>query len=182
MNGNGNMAFDWSWIVALLIIAGIFGNGFGFGGGNAGITETFLDNRLMARDVFSTNDNVLTSACQTQRDVLEAKYDNQLSNCGLSKDILQNRYDNALQTQTLSAQMNECCCSTKELIIQENQKTRDLIQSNYIDGLRTALSDAKAEISNYNQSSAILNQLGRFHAYPSCACGMGCTTYSQNLI
>ena len=35
MNGNGSMAFDWSWIVALLIIAGIFGNGFGFGGGNA---------------------------------------------------------------------------------------------------------------------------------------------------
>ena len=182
MNGNGSMAFDWSWIVALLIIAGIFGNGFGFGGGNAGITETFLDNRLMARDVFNTNDNVLTSACQTQRDVLDSKYASQVSDCNLSKEIMQNRYDNALQTQTLSAQMAECCCNTQKTIIEENQKTRDLIQNNYIDGLRTALSDAKAEISNYNQSSAILNQLGRFHAYPSCGCGMGCTTYSQNLI
>ena len=181
MNGNGNMAFDWSWIVALLIIAGIFGNGFGFGG-NSGLTETYLDNRLMARDVFNTNDNVLTSACQTQRDVLDSKYSSQVSDCNLSKEIMQNRYDNALQTQTLSAQMNECCCATKQLIMDENQKTRDLIQSNYIDGLRTALSDAKAEISNYNQSSAILNQLGRFHAYPSCACGTGCTTYTQNLI
>lgn len=185
MNGNNatDFGFGGIWgVIMLLIVAGLFGNGFGIGGGNAGITETFLDNRLMARDVFSTNDNVLTSACQTQRDVLEAKYDNQVSNCGLSKEILQNRYDNALQTQTLSAQMNECCCATKQLIMDENQKTRDLIQSNYIDGLRTALSDAKAEISNYNQSSAILNQLGRFHAYPSCACGIGCTTYSQNLI
>ena len=110
MNGNGNMAFDWSWIVALLIIAGVLGNGgFGFGGGNSGITETFLDNRLMARDVFNTNDNVLTSACQVQRDVLDSKYANQVSDCNLSNEIIKNRYDNALQTQTLSAQMNECC-------------------------------------------------------------------------
>ena len=72
--------------------------------------------------------------------------------------------------------------ATKQLIIEENQKTRDLIQNNYIEGLRTALSDAKAEISNRDQTSAILNQLGRFHIYPSCGCGMGCTTYSQNLI
>lgn len=182
MNGNGSMAFDWSWIVALLIIAGIFGNGFGFGGGNAGITETFLDNRLMARDVFNTNDNVLTSACQTQRDVLDSKYANQVSDCNLSKEIMQNRYDNALQTQTLSAQMAECCCNTQKTIIEENQKTRDLIQNNYIEGLRTALSDAKAEISNRDQTSAILNTMGRWHGYPSCGCGMGCTTYSQNLI
>lgn len=183
MNGNGSMAFDWSWIVALLIIAGIFGNGFGFGGGNAaGVSEEFLDNRLMARDVFNTNDNVLTSACQTQRDVLDSKYANQVSDCNLSKEIMQNRYDNSLQTQTLSAQMNECCCATKQLIIEENQKTRDLIQNNYIEGLRTALSDAKAEISNRDQTSAILNTMGRWHGYPSCGCGIGCTTYSQNLI
>lgn len=184
MNGNNtDFGFGGIWgVIMLLIVAGLFGNGFGFGGGNAGITETFLDNRLMARDVFNTNDNVLTSACQTQRDVLDSKYASQVSDCNLSKEIMQNRYDNALQTQTLSAQMAECCCNTQKTIIEENQKTRDLIQNNYIDGLRTALSDAKAEISNYNQSSAILNQLGRFHAYPSCGCGMGCTTYSQNLI
>lgn len=73
--------------------------------------------------------------------------------------------------------------ATKELIIQENQKTRDLIQANYIEGLRTALSDAKAEISNRDQSSYILNTMGRWHGYPSCGCGVGtCSTYAQNLI
>ncbi len=183
MNGNGSMAFDWSWIVALLIIAGIFGNGFGFGGGNAvGVSEEFLDNRLMARDTFNVNTNLLDTKYALGTEILNNRYQAQLGDCGLSKDIMQNRYDNALQTQTISAQMNECCCQTKELIIQENQKTRDLIQANYIEGLRTALSDAKAEISNRDQSSYILNQLGRFHAYPSCGCGTGCTTYSQNLI
>ena len=184
MNGNStDFGFGGIWgVIMLLIVAGLFGNGFGLGGGNSGITETFLDNRLMARDVFNTNDNVLTSSCQVQRDVLDSKYASQVSDCNLSKEIMQNRYDNALQTQTISAQMAECCCNTQKTIIEENQKTRDLIQNNYIDGLRTALSDAKAEISNYNQSTAILNQLGRFHAYPSCGCGMGCTTYTQNLI
>lgn len=183
MNGNGNMAFDWSWIVALLIIAGIFGNGFGFGGVNAaGISEEFLDNRLMARDTFNVNTNLLDTKYALGTEILNNRYQAQLGDCGLSKEILQNRYDNALQTQTLSAQMNDCCCATKQLIIEENQKTRDLIQNNYIEGLRTALSDAKTEISNRDQTSAILNQLGRFHTYPSCGCGMGCTTYTQNLI
>lgn len=184
MNGNNaDFGFGGIWgVIMLLIVAGLFGNGFGFGGGNAGITETFLDNRLMARDVFNTNDNVLTSACQTQRDVLDSKYASQVSDCNLSKEIMQNRYDNALQTQTLSAQMAECCCNTQKTIIEENQKTRDLIQNNYIEGLRTALSDAKAEISNRDQTSSILNTMGRWHGYPSCGCGMGCTTYSQNLI
>ena len=183
MNGNGSMAFDWSWIVALLIIAGIFGNGFGFGGGNAaGVSEEFLDNRLMARDIFNVNTNLLDTKYALGTEILNNRYQAQLGDCGLSKEIMQNRYDNALQTQNLSAQMNDCCCATKQLIIEENQKTRDLIQNNYIEGLRTALSDAKAEISNRDQTSAILNQLGRFHIYPSCGCGMGCTTYSQNLI
>ncbi len=184
MNGNNaDFGFGGIWgVIMLLIVAGLFGNGFGFGGGNAGITETFLDNRLMARDVFNTNDNVLTSACQTQRDVLDSKYASQVSDCNLSKEIMQNRYDNALQTQTLSAQMAECCCNTQKTIIEENQKTRDLIQNNYIEGLRTALSDAKAEISNRDQTSSILNTMGRWHGYPSCSCGIGCTTYSQNLI
>ena len=52
----------------------------------------------------------------------------------------------------------------------------------YLNKTAELVSDAKAEISNRNQTSAILNQLGRFHTYPSCGCGMGCTTYSQNLI
>lgn len=111
MNGNNanDFGFGGIWgVIMLLIVAGLFGNGFGFGG-NSGVTETYLDNRLMARDVFNTNDNVLTTGCQTQRDVLDSKYSSQVSDCNLSKEIMQNRYDNALQTQTLSAQMNECC-------------------------------------------------------------------------
>lgn len=41
--------------------------------------------------------------------VLENRFNCSQNACATQKEILQNRYDNALQTQTLSAQMAECC-------------------------------------------------------------------------
>lgn len=193
MNGNGNMAFDWSWIVALLIIAGIFGNGFGGFGGNGAITEEYIANQFTQRDLYNNNTNILDSKYALGTEILENRFNCAQNACNTQKEVLQNRYDNALAVagldkdillgqQTILANQAQCCCDLKTTIHSEAEATRALIQNNYIDGLRTALSDAKAEISNYNQSTALLNQLGRFHAYPSCGCGMGCTTYSQNLI
>lgn len=193
MNGNGNMAFDWSWIVALLIIAGIFGNGFGGFGGNGAITEEYIANQFTQRDLYNNNTNILDSKYALGTEILENRFNCSQNACNTQKEVLQNRYDNALAVagldkdillgqQTILANQAQCCCDLKTAIHSEGEATRDLIQNNYIEGLRTALSDAKAEISNYNQSTALLSQLGRFHAYPSCGCGMGCTTYSQNLI
>ena len=68
--------------------------------------------------------------------------------------------------------------------ISENQITRDLIQANYVDGLRTALSDAKTQISNQAQTSYILGQIGQYYTHPSvnpntcynnCGCNNGCS-------
>lgn len=193
MNGNGNMAFDWSWIVALLIIAGIFGNGFGGFGGNGAITEEYIANQFTQRDLYNNNTNILDTKYALGTEILENRFNCSQNACNTQKEVLQNRYDNALAIagldkdillgqQTILANQAQCCCDLKTAIHSEGEATRDLIQNNYIEGLRTALSDAKAEISNYNQSTALLSQLGRFHAYPSCGCGMGCTTYSQNLI
>jgi hypothetical protein len=112
MNGNNtDFGFGGIWgVIMLLIVAGLFGNGFGLGGGNAaGVSEEFLDNRLMARDTFNVNTNLLDTKYALGTEILNNRYQAQLGDCGLSKEILQNRYDNALQTQTLSAQMNECC-------------------------------------------------------------------------
>ena len=112
MNGNNtDFGFGGIWgVIMLLIVAGLFGNGFGFGGGNAaGVSEEFLDNRLMARDTFNVNTNLLDAKYALGTEILNNRYQAQLGDCGLSKEIMQNRYDNALQTQNLSAQMNECC-------------------------------------------------------------------------
>ncbi len=114
MNGTNGGFFSgdgFAAVIMLLIVAGVLGNGgFGFGGGNvAGISEEFLDNRLMARDTFNVNTNLLDTKYALGTEILNNRYQAQLGDCGLSKEILQNRYDNSLQTQTLSAQMNDCC-------------------------------------------------------------------------
>lgn len=110
---------NWIWIIGLLIVAGIFGGGFGWGNNRNNASEVNIDTRFLERDIFNTNQNVSTTGCQTQRDVLESRYTTQLGLqqlqasqqnccCDTQKEILQNRYDNALQTQTLSSQMAQC--------------------------------------------------------------------------
>ena len=195
MNGNStDFGFGGIWgIIMLLIVAGLFGNGFGGFGGNGAITEEYIANQFTQRDLYNNNTNILDSKYALGTEILENRFNCSQNACNTQKEVLQNRYDNALAIagldkdillgqQTILANQAQCCCDLKTAIHSEGEATRDLIQNNYIEGLRTALSDAKAEISNYNQSTALLSQLGRFHAYPSCGCGMGCTTYSQNLI
>lgn len=195
MNENStDFGFGGIWgIIMLLIVAGLFGNGFGGFGGNGGVTEEYIANQFTQRDLYNNNTNILDSKYALGTEILENRFNCSQNACNTQKEVLQNRYDNALAVagldkdillgqQTILANQAQCCCELKTAIHSEGEATRDLIQNNYIEGLRTALSDAKAEISNYNQSTALLSQLGRFHAYPSCGCGMGCTTYSQNLI
>lgn len=75
---------------------------------------------------------------QVERDVLTG-------NCATQKEVLENRYANQLSFNQLG----------------------DLIQSQYLDELRTKLSDAKSQISNMEQNQYILGQLGNFYSKPS---------------
>lgn len=122
---DGMWGGEWFWII--IILFAFWGNGFG--NINNGL-ETDIDTRFLERDIFNTNQNVSTTACQTQRDVLDSKYglstevlENRFNcsqnACATQKEILQNRYDNALQTQTLSSQMAECCLTKVKATIKE---------------------------------------------------------------
>lgn len=144
------------WIILLFIfLLAISGNGFGFGNSatNASLSTAELYSALGNQDL--KNDVRSGFASMMDRTYL------------VDKDILENRFTTQLGFQNIQAQMQSCCCDLKTTIISENQATRDLIQANYIDGLRTALSDAKNEISNRTQSDFILNQLGNYYPLPS---------------
>ena len=102
----------WFWIILLLF----FRNG-NYGGYNE---SPLVSDEFIKRDIFNTNQNVSTTSCQTQRDVLENRYDTELSIanlaaqtqnccCNTQKEILQSRYDNALGMQNLQAQLASCC-------------------------------------------------------------------------
>lgn len=187
MNGNGlsagdimaltkdrdGNAFDWSWIIGLLVIGGLFGGfGGGFGWGNRGAVtnDTLLGEEFIKRDIFNTNQNVSNSACQTQRDVLESRYTTQLGFanasaqaqaccCETQKEILQNRYDNALQTQTLSSQLASCCCNLETAIHAEGEATRNQLQQDKIDQLREQVNATNLALNNANLANQIITSL-----------------------
>lgn len=159
------------WIILLFIfLLAISGNGF-FGNGsatNASLTTAELYSALGSQDI--------------KNDIRDGFHSVESGICGVDKEILNNRYSTQLGFQNLGQQLQDCCCNLRTTIIEQNQATRDLIQQNYIEGLRTALSDAKAEISNRNQSTYILSQLGQYYTHPSvnpytcynnCGCGCG---------
>ena len=133
----------WIWIILLAFL--FRGNWGGYGNESPLVSEEFIK-----RDVFNTNQNVSTTACQTQRDVLENRYTNQLCCCETQKEILQSRYDAALQAQTIQAQLASCCCDLKTAIHAEGEATRGLIQGNTIQDLRDRLAERDRDLSAAN--------------------------------
>ena len=92
----------WMWIILLAFL--FRGNWGGYGNGESPlVSEEFIK-----RDIFNTNQNVSTTACQTQRDVLENRYSNQLCCCETGNKILENRYTTQLGFQGIQAQLAQC--------------------------------------------------------------------------
>lgn len=189
---SGSFGENWIWIIGLLIVAGIFGGGSWFGNRSNGTVanDSLLGEEFIKRDIFSTNQNVSNTGCQTQRDVLESRYATQLGLnnlganmqnccCNTQKEILQNRYDNALQTNTLQAQMStnslqnqmqlaECCCNLRAEGLANTQKIIDLIQQDKIDQLRDQVYTTNQALNNANLANQIINSVRPFPApsYP----------------
>lgn len=169
----------WFWVIILLL----------FGRGNWGDNnQTLTSEEFIKRDIFNTNQNVSTTSCQTQRDVLENRYTNQLGFanlgsqvqqccCDTQKEILQNRYDNALQTQTLSSQMAQCCCDLRAEGVANTQKILDKLCENEINQLRTDLQSAQLQISQLSQTA---NIIGTLRPYPQPAY-ITCSPYESTL-
>lgn len=183
-DGFGNGA--WIWII---LLAFLFRGNWG---GNYGAESPLVSEEFIKRDIFNTNQNVSNTACQTQRDVLENRYTNQLCCCETQKEILQIRYDAALQAQTLQAQLSNCCCDLKTAIHAEGEATRGLIQANTIQDLRDRLAERDRDLSTANfqlsqqaQSANIISTLqptpkpayltcSPYFAYNYGGCGNSC--------
>lgn len=145
--------FDWEAILGLLIIAGIFGagNGFGFGNGYNGVSNEFIYDQL-ANDVRANGQAIAT----TDRDVL-------ISSCNTDKEVMQSRYDTLLAFGNQTQLMQSCCCDIKNAIHAEGEETRALITANRIADLEKELSQAQGIIANTAQTQNILNSLGNYY-------------------
>jgi len=167
------------WFVLLLFMMG----GFGAWGGNRGpvgpapVTETQLTNGL--------NNNM--TQMQLQNIAMSSERNNyetaQLVN-GQTNTMLQmhsadqvnmlqgfNQLNTAIMGQTnqlaskldnLASHMDECCCSIKTQMLQDKYERAQF-----------ELTEARNNISNYNQSQYILNQMGRYVPYAGSGTSTG---------
>lgn len=133
-NNDGAMGgANFWWVIVFLIVASMFNGGFGFGNRNNTIAnDTLLNEEFIKRDIFNTNQNVSSTAATTQNEILSA-------NCQTQRDVLESRYTNQIGLQQLQASQQNCCCETQKEII-ENRYTnslglagiqKDLMQNRY---------------------------------------------------
>ena len=165
MNTSTGMGLDWSGLIGLLIIAGIFGfgNGFGFGGN----TGQALTNAELQMGLYNqTTDNAIRGIS------------GQVAT--LNDSVLMGKYDNALLMKDASQQLSNSIASIGNLVVQENQATRDMIMQNKIDSLSDTITILRGENSNLKQTSEItqniLGNLATVAPKPPCYYGCGCGT------
>lgn len=156
-------------ILLFIFLIGIGGNGFGWG--NTG-TATALSLADIQASLYN----------QTQ-DSNSRQVQNQIAM--VNDTVLNNKYDNAVLIKDLSNQMSNSVASLGNLIAEQGNQTRALIQSNYISELSDKLQTTRDELSNVRQTatltnaintqtSEILNAQGRYYMNPPCYQGCGC--------
>jgi hypothetical protein len=138
-NNNGNNGWnDWSWIIGLAVVGGIFGNGgFGFGGNNrgfGGIAENYalatdfatLERKLdgvnngLCDGFYAQNTNMLNGFAAVQQTLCQgfsgvnATINNGFANT--NNAICTLGYQNQAGFNALSRELADCCCATQRAI------------------------------------------------------------------
>ena len=158
MNETNGIGLDWSGLIGLLIIAGIFGygNGFGFGGNNSALTTAEMQMGLYNQ----TTDNAIRGLSSQVASVNDA--------------VLTDKYDNALLMKDVSNQLSNSIAGIGNLVVQENQATRNMIMQNKIDTLADQVTVLRGENSNLKQNEYLLSQLATTAPKPPCYYNYGC--------
>ena len=184
-NYNNNGWNDWSWIIGLAVVGGIFGNGWGFGnngnrGGNCA-TQADLSAGFANSEIMSDLNDIILGQASMQNFI------NQGFN-GINTQLLSGFHgvDNAVCTlgynmasgfNTIGHQISDCCCSTKaaiadlkyaneaqtcQLLTNQNAQTQriiDYLTNEKIESLRAENVALKGRISNDAQSAYLLDKL-----------------------
>ena len=156
MNQTG-IGLDWSGLIGLLIIAGIFGfgGGFGFNGG----TGTALGLADIQASLYN----------QTQ-DANSRQMQNQIAM--VNDSILNNKYDNAILVKDLSNQLSNSIAGISNQISNQTSTILGVMTENTINELRDKLAVTRDELSNVRQSAyitdSILSSLATIAPKPPC--------------
>lgn len=184
-NNNG-WANDWSWIIGLIAVAGLFGGGFGNGGlfGNRGsncATQADLSAGFSTSEIMSDLNDILLGQAQMQNFINQgfAGLNQTVNTVGsnLSNAICTLGYQNQAQTNQISNLIQSCCCDLKQINLENrylnekqtceivnainsgNQRLVDIYTSDKISALQTENASLKGQISNDRQSRFIIDSL-----------------------
>lgn len=183
-NGNNNGWNDWSWIIGLALIGGLFGgNGFGFGnnrGGNCA-TQADLSAGFANSEIMSDLNDILLGQASMQNFINQgfAGLNSTINTgfAGVNNAICTLGYNQASLVNGLSRELAECCCTTQrnidslrydmsrgfsDVVRAGQDNTRqilDFLTSEKISSLQAENSGLKAQISNDRQTRTILNEL-----------------------
>ena len=184
-NNNNNGWNDWSWIIGLAVVGGIFGNGgFGFGGGNRTAncaTQADLSAGFANSEIMSDLNDILLGQASMQNFINQgfAGINATVTNgfAGVNNAICTLGYQNQAGFNALSTQLAQCCCDTRAAIADvkyaNERNTCDIIRAGQdntraildyltgekIAGLQAENAGLKAQISNDKQSAYLLSEL-----------------------
>ena len=174
MSDDMNMGGSTMWFLALmLLLFGGFGGGYGARGPvpmgpqyatveqvQEGFNNQAVQAQLSQIALSSANNNYETANLLNQQtNRLEQSNQTNLINAIQGFNQVQGaiaNQTNVLQAQLmqLGEQLNQCCCSIKTQMLQDKYEA-----------VQAQLTQARDEISNYNQSQYLLGQMGRYVAW-----------------
>ena len=163
--GDGNAFL---WIFALLILAnGGFGGGFGNNNGNANAIQADVNRGFDNQNLQAQTRDILSAVnAQGQAGIAATNqtfHDSLMANQSLYNEVARDISALSLGQANLLANQNECCCSTKQLIMQNNydgamrdaqtnanitaqiQSVKDMIAQNKIESLQAQVSQLQLQ-------------------------------------
>ena len=162
MDNNG-VGLDWSGLIGLLIIAGIFGFGGGFGfNGNTGTALGLADIQAsLYNQTQDANSRAIQSSIATVNDT-----------------VLTGKYDNALLMKDVSNQISNSIAGISNQISNQTSTILGAMNENVINDLRDKLAVTRDELSNVRQTAQIteniLGNLATTAPKPPCYYNCGC--------
>ena len=185
--GNNNNGWnDWSWIIGLIAVAGLFGGGFGNGGlfGNRGgspATQADLSAGFANNSILSNLNDIILGQAQMQNFINQGfnGVQNTLTTsfANLNTNLCSLGYNQAQLVNGLSRELADCCCSTKGAIADlkyanerqtcdiisainaGNQRLVDIYTNDKIEALRAENVALKGKISDDYQADRIISKL-----------------------
>ena len=141
---NTTMGLDWSGLIGLLIIAGIFGFGNGFGMG--GSTGTALGLADIQASLYNQTQDANSRQLQ--------------SNLAMVNDtVLNNKYDNAILIKDVSNQLSNSIAGISNQISNQTSAILGAMNENVINDLRDKLAVTRDELSNTRQTAQITENI-----------------------